>query len=737
MRISSSVFTGTLNLPATGEPNADVTRANAHALAGDAGQIQFGRAAQGSPAQLARRELATDATLPNTPTQAQAPKPAPVSAVPAQAPAATPSADTAFLDNSRFSDAKALERWQPLVAHLPPEQRLAAAQALNRPIAAARMAAGKGPEAEQAMAFINANPALKTAVDVGKSGGNADGKITHKDLKAFAKNMEKAANKADDALADYQKANPNADPQSLQMVRSASLIEANLPLIRAADPRHAAGQEKVDGNISAADLNALAQGNPGLAAPLGQAARLWAQPGFLDQFDQAGKKGRDLAAHSPDQLFDAKNVLSWIRQQAPTSSGQFASMLSDAATINSVSGIDISKLDAKVFEHPKAYTGAQKAAVMVRLQQLQQSVVAGRSLHNTQKTEAGLSEKIAQLQADPDVQAFLNKSIPQQERSLINSDPSLAAAVDQQMKAVSSGEALRADMAAADKRVGKHQPNADYSDAINNLQSQLQLQKELHPGTAVPTADTILNKQPALQARIGESYVRNFAQGGALQQLLARKHVDGQQALAMADAQKAAYDSLLPNDVREAAQGQYLDSTFAQLQGTRKGRKLLEGSGSDQQGPSVAAQLAAQLGPRALQSVMGFASVSDMLARGDKLGAAQTLYESTRTGVQAAKAGVDAGAELLGRQATGGLGRMAGQLAGRAVAAVAGEATGLAAGAAFGAAVPVIGWAIDGAMALGFGISAIVGAIKKKHDQKAFDHNVDPVLNQFGIPKAH
>lgn len=80
---------------------------------------------------------------------------------------------------------------------------------------------------------------------------------------------------------------------------------------------------------------------------------------------------------------------------------------------------------------------------------------------------------------------------------------------------------------------------------------------------------------------------------------------------------------------------------------------------------------------------------------------------------------------------------MAGQLAGRAVAMVAGEATGLAAGAAMGAAIPVIGWAIDAAMAVGFGISLIVDAVKKHKVQKAFDHNVDPVLNQFGIPKAH
>ncbi|EPM92542.1 type III helper protein HrpK1, partial [Pseudomonas syringae pv. actinidiae ICMP 19070] len=52
-------------------------------------------------------------------------------------------------------------------------------------------------------------------------------------------------------------------------------------------------------------------------------------------------------------------------------------------------------------------------------------------------------------------------------------------------------------------------------------------------------------------------------------------------------------------------------------------------------------------------------------------------------------------------------------------------------------AIPVIGWAIDGALAVGFGISMIIDAVKKHKAQKAFDDNVDPVLNQFGIAKAH
>jgi hypothetical protein len=409
-------------------------------------------------------------------------------------------------------------------------------------------------------------------------------------------------------------------------------------------------------------------------------------------------------------------------------------MLSDAATLNAVSGIDTSKLDEKVFETPASYSGAQKAAVMIKLQQVQQSVIAGRSLRNTEKTEAELAEKISQLQADSDVQAFLNKKVPEQERVLVRSDASLQRAVAQHMQAVNSGQALQDDMAAADAARSRDKPYADYSTAINNLQAQLQLQHDLLPGSRVSSAQEVLQKRPELQAAISQSYVRNFAQGGALEQLLGQKKISAEQALQAVEAQKAAYDSLLPSSVTQGLQQAYLEASLAQLQGSKKGRRLLEGP---QQRESAVLALAEHMGPRALQSVMGFASVSDMLARGDKLGAAQALYDSARTGAEAIKGGVDAGAKLLGREASAGLGRMTGQLAGRAVAMVAGEATGMAAGAALGAAIPIVGWAIDGAMALGFGISAIVDAVKKRQAQKAFDRNVDPILNQFGIAKAH
>lgn len=773
MRISGSPFSGIVNQPTSGELSGESPLAKALLTSNGSVQtgVQFGQASENSPGAPTGTEQAASSILAlllkgnggtpansapidstaqpqsnsDVPAQVSPTAPAaPVAAAtstdasdPANAPKA---ADAAFLDDSEYSSPEALKHWEPMVAHLPPDQRLQAEKELNRPIAAAWMAREDGPNAAKAMEFINANPALKTAVDVGDSGGHADGKITNKDLKSFAKYMEAAADDADKSVSDYMSAHPDADPQSLEMVRSAALMQANMPLATAADPKKALGaqdQAEVDGNVGAGDLNGLAQGNPGLSGVLKQACNTWAQPGFLGQLDEAGLSGRDKAKHSPDQLFDKDNVNSWIKNQAPTNGGQFASMLSDAATLNSVAGIDTSKLDKDVFDHPEAYSGAQKAAVMIKLQQVQQSVIAGRSLRDTEETERQLNQKIAQLQADTDVQGFLNNSVPEQERALVRSDAELRKAVVKQTKHVNSGQALSDDMDTADKAVSDKKPNADYSGAISGLSAQLQLQKDLFPDAEVPTADQVIGNRPELQSKIADSYVRNFSEGGALKQLLGQKKADAGESLQTADDQKAIYDSVLPSDFTQSQQGDYLNATVTQLQDSKKGRKLLEGKNEDNQGPSIVSQVAAEMGPRALQSVMGFASVSDMLAQGNKLGAAQTLYDSTKMGAEAVKGGIDAGAKMMGREASAGLGRMAGQIAGRAIGMVAGEATGLAAGAALGAAVPIIGWAIDGAMALGFGISAIVEAVKKHKAQKAFDHNVDPVLDQFGIAKAH
>ncbi|NWE47903.1 type III effector HrpK domain-containing protein [Pseudomonas gingeri] len=652
---------------------------------------------------------------PATPVQAPAPA-APAAANDCSAPAAKPSAEASFLDDSKYSSPKDLERWAPMVANLPPDQRLQAEKELNRPIAAARMALEKGPDGAKAMKFINDNPALKTAIDTAKHGGKADGKISDGDLKAFAKKMQGAADGAAKDLAQYQKDNPGADPQSLQMVRSALLLKANAPLTAAADPKHAAGTEgetKVDNLTSADGLQALQKSNPGLAGALKQSAKTFSQPGFLNMLDQGGLSGRGLATHGPDKLFNPANIGDWVKKQAPTNGGEFASMLSDAATLNAVAGTDISKLDKQVFEQPQNYTGAQKAAVMVKLQQTQQSVVAGRDLHKTGKTEDALAEKIAQLQADPDVQAYMKQAVPSQERALVASDPALAKAVKGQLQQVTSGQALRNDMSTADRKANGDSSKADYSGAISGLSAQLQMQQDLlGPDTKLPSAQQVIGGQPQVQARLKQSYEANFSEGGALKQLLGQKKADVGDSLQTVDARKAAYDSVLPEHFVRGQQDSYMNTTVGQLQQSKKGRELLEG----------------MLDPGAGADAASPKSKAQQFKDG---------YDNAKSGLSAARNGIETAGKLAGREVSVGLGRLAGSIGGRIAGAVAGEAVGMAAASAIGAAAGPVGWVIDAAMSLGFGIAAIIEAVKKHHAQKQFDHNVDPTLDQFGIPRAH
>ncbi|MBU3056839.1 type III effector HrpK domain-containing protein [Pseudomonas indica] len=356
-----------------------------------------------------------------------------------------------FLDNSPHSSPEQLKKWEALLGDLPPAEREAAAKELNRPIAAARIAAEGGPDAEKAWAFINDNPSLKTAVDVGKDGGRADGKITHKDLKAFANHMDDRLNDAGKTLRKYEKEHPDADPASKQLVRSAALMLANEPLTQAADPASAQGaanQRKVNGCISTAGLTAL-QENEGLSDVLRNAATTWSQPGMFELLDRGAASGKKLAKKGPDGQANSKDIMKWIEDKAPSSSDAFASTLFDAATVGAVSKTDTSQLNGDIFEHPDSYTGEQKAAVLVKLQQTQEQVIAGRGIRDTRETEEALAGRIEQLQNDPDVQSFLRLNLDEQATSIVNGDPRLA-------KLVSKGT--------VDGGPGLHTPNGIGSD---------------------------------------------------------------------------------------------------------------------------------------------------------------------------------------------------------------------------------------------------------------------------------
>lgn len=370
-------------------------------------------------------------TAPSLATVAAAPVTAAAGKPRGAPPATTLAAEqaTAMLDRSSYSDAKALEKWMPLVGALPEQERASAAKALNRPIAAANMLKAGGAEADVAMIYLKANPAVMTALDTGKDGGKADGYISRRDIGAFIKNMTRSAGNAQRSLDDYQQAHPQADARSLRMVESSALLLANEPLLRAADPSHSAANaapQDVSSLSRQTDLTALANGNPLLSPELQNAARLWSHPGLFSLLEHADVKGERLARVPHDGKLSAGDIRSWIADQAPANDEQATALFHDAAALGLASKTDISRLNDDVFAHPDHYSGAQKAATLVKLQQTLEQVEAGRQYRKTDETERALNERIGQLQQDTDVVQHFEQAVPADALRLQMSDPQLA-----------------------------------------------------------------------------------------------------------------------------------------------------------------------------------------------------------------------------------------------------------------------------------------------------------------------
>ena len=299
--------------------------------------------------------------------------------------------------------------------------------ALNRPLAVAQMLKSGSPgQQATARAFLDANPSLKAALDTAADGGKPDGNISGDDIDAFISNMSNQLGRADNTVRTYQKNNPDADGQSLQLVRQSALLQANMPILSGASPDK---NGNLGGDVTQPGLRAVARDNPGLSTALTGAASTFSQPGMFAVLDQGGLTGNDLATHNADGQFDEQNIINWVKAQAPTTGGQFASLISDAATRNAVAGIGTASFGSDMFTNPQNYSGAQKAAVLVQLQTTQQQLQAGSSLRSSDTTNQAIAKDIAQLSADPDVQSYLGQATVANEKAIIGSDPSLAGAV--------------------------------------------------------------------------------------------------------------------------------------------------------------------------------------------------------------------------------------------------------------------------------------------------------------------
>ena len=392
----------------------------------------------------------------------------------------------AVLDNSSYSSGNNLNIWNGVTGIDPGNNETGMKQELNRPIAAAQELSANWknwgldknisfsnppatlpPEAQAVIKYVAANPALATELGyAGTTGKSTD--ITEAKVDAFIKQATSDAGNASKTVQDWMKKNPGASDQTKALVQSAAVMMANQALAVSSDTGHQNGTTGNDGLMTAPGLSQLGAQNPGLSQTLGDAAKLWGQPGMFKYLDTAGK---DIATTAPDGKADTQNLGNWISKEAPTTDVDAANLLNQAAVENTVAGIDTSKLGTDVFANPQNYTGAQKAAVMVQLGDLSAETQAasddgsfstafGQGKLNSagiasdpQAVQNDLSQKIQQLQQDPSVQAYLNQTLPGAQQTVLNSDGRVQTAFQNYFtSSIQTGGALNDDLKGKDSK---------------------------------------------------------------------------------------------------------------------------------------------------------------------------------------------------------------------------------------------------------------------------------------------
>ena len=405
---------------------------------------------------------------------------------PGQIPSPTASSANAILDNSSYSTGNNLNIWNGVTGIDPGNNETGMKQELNRPIAAAQELSANWhkwgldkdisfsnppatlpPEAQAVIKYVAANPALTTELGyAGQTGKSGD--ITKAHVDAFIKQATSDAGDASKKVQDWMKKNPGASDQAKSLVQSAAVVMANQALATSSDTGHQNGTTGNDGLMTASGLSQLGAQNPGLSQTLGDAAKLWGQPGMFKDLDTAGE---DPAFNAPDGKVNTKNLGDWITDQAPTNDVDFANLLNQASVENTVAGIDTSKIGKDVFTDPSKYTGAQKAAVMVQLGDLSSKIQAsvndgiynsGQNAgnlydsgisSNPQAVQSDINQKIQQLQQDPDVQAYLGQTLPGAQQAIMNSDGRVQTASQNFFNtSIKTGDALNDDLKQTDSK---------------------------------------------------------------------------------------------------------------------------------------------------------------------------------------------------------------------------------------------------------------------------------------------
>ncbi len=298
------------------------------------------------------------------------------------------------------------------------------------------------------------NPAISKQIQSG-------GQVTRDALGNFLGSLDKSAQKAQSDWDSFEKSDNADNPVARQMAADADLLRGNLPVYDAAGSATA----KTDNAFNTDDLKAIASGDGsnGLPSDLTNAAKLFSDPGMFQMLDTSGD---NLATPHPDGLSDTGNLDNFVSQYAGTlDATSIGQMLSEAADRSMVGGVDTSQLGPDIFANPQNYSGAQKAAMIQQLQDLNTQVEAGVAQDNWVDTlvagngintdykqvEGDIAQKISQLSNDPDVQKFRQDNYGKTLQSIAQADPNLNKALQGYFNDdVQNGDALKAALGSKD-----------------------------------------------------------------------------------------------------------------------------------------------------------------------------------------------------------------------------------------------------------------------------------------------
>lgn len=301
------------------------------------------------------------------------------------------------------------------------------------------------PDAQKTLKVISRSPSMISALEnTGAKDKKSNGIITLSQVKDFVKKSKSDLKTALSSLESYEKKNPNAGSMSLMLVRQAALVMANQTLIAGAGSQMQSGasdQRQDNLGLHQDNLSAVAA-DTGLGSALNQAANIMGQNAVFSGLDVAGNGPGGTGA---DGAAGRGNLEKWIKTDAPTSDASFLSYLSQNAIKQSLPTIDSKSIGSDVFENPKNYSGATKAAVLNQLETDESVMTQGKSqglwsgkmakskgLDSNYSDElSDLQSKIRQLSADPDVQSFQKTAQTDGLQSIADSDPTLKSAITQ------------------------------------------------------------------------------------------------------------------------------------------------------------------------------------------------------------------------------------------------------------------------------------------------------------------